>query len=70
MAPVKISVLKYIMKRVATNTNSKDIFCFFYEQRQRELKKTFRELKWPASLEKWPACSQKIGKISIQARIL
>ena len=38
MDPVKITVLRYIIKKVATNTNSKEIFDF-YENQQRKLKK-------------------------------
>ena len=35
--PVKITVFRYIMKKVATNTNSKEIFDFY--DKQRKLKK-------------------------------
>ena len=36
--PVKITDFRYIIKKVATNTNSKEIFDF-YEKQQRKLKK-------------------------------
>ena len=39
--PVKITVFRYIIKKVATNTNSKEIFDF-YEKQQRKLKKIKR----------------------------
>ena len=38
MDPVQITDIRYIIKRVATNTNSKEFF-EFYEQQQIELKK-------------------------------
>ena len=41
---VKITVFRYIIKKVATNTNSKEIFDF-YEKQQRKLKK----IKWDSS---------------------
>ena len=39
--PVKMTVFRYIIKKVATNTNSKEIFDF-YEKQQRKLKKIKR----------------------------
>ena len=47
------------MKRVATNTNSKEIFDFD-EQQQRKLKKIFRKLKVDTSIEKIDTCSHII----------
>ena len=41
MDPVKITVFRYIIEKVATNTNSKEIFDI-YEKQQRKLKKIKR----------------------------
>ena len=48
---VKVRGPRYFMKRVATKTNSKEMFDFD-EQQQRKLKKRFRKLKVDTFMEK------------------